>query len=89
MPCLLVVLALIAPRVVIVLIWLFERDWFQRAYDTWLWPVLGFFFMPVTTLAYAWAANSGGVRGVFWIVVMVIAVLIDLGSWEGGRRSRS
>lgn len=40
-------------------------DYIGRAFDTTLWPVLGFFFMPLITLAYAWAINSGeSVEGV-------------------------
>jgi hypothetical protein len=54
-----------------------------------LWPLLGFFFLPYTTLAYAWAANSTGhhVAG-FPLVVLVFAVLVDLGVIGGGRAAR-
>lgn len=87
MPCLLAIIALGLPRVVIVLVFLFS-DFLQRAYDTALLPLLGFFFMPLTVLAYAWAVNSnaGNVNGIY-LVVVVIAVLIDLGSLGGGGHS--
>ena len=42
------------PRLVIVLVVIFS-DYIGRAYEGFLWPFLGFLFMPVTTLAYAWA----------------------------------
>jgi len=66
MPCLLAIIALGLPRVVIVLVFLFS-DFLQRAYDTALLPLLGFFFMPLTVLAYAWAVNSnaGNVNGIY------------------------
>ena len=63
---------------------------FQRAYaNSLLLLVLGIVFLPFTTLAYAWMTNAeGGVRSTFAIVVMVVAVLADVSSFEGGRRSR-
>src|SRR4051812_32905642 len=94
MPCLLALFALAIPRVVIVLVWLFGNHYFGRAYQTILWPLLGFFFMPLTTLAYAFAMNENrhNVNGGY-LVLVVAAVLLDLGLIGGGgkaghRRSR-
>jgi hypothetical protein len=53
-----------------------------------LWPLLGFFFMPLTTLAYAWAINSGGSVQGLYLVVVVLAVLMDLGLLGSGEASR-
>src|SRR5690606_2114199 len=82
MGCFLWLFALLTPRVVIVLVWLFNAPYLRRAYETFIWPILGFIFMPLTTLAYAWAHNStdGNIRG-FPLVIVVIAVLMDMGSW--------
>jgi hypothetical protein len=78
MPCLVGCLALFTPRLAIVLVVIFS-DYIGQAYQTWIWPLLGFFFMPLTTLAYAWAINAhGSVSGVY-LVAVVLAVLIDLG----------
>lgn len=78
MPCLISLLALGAPRLAIVLVVIFS-DYIGRAYATTLWPLLGFFFMPLTTLAYAFAINSaGGVTG-WYAALVVVAVLSDLG----------
>jgi len=86
-PCLIGCLALAAPRVAIVLVVVFS-DYLGRAYDTWVWPLLGFVFMPLTTLAYAWAINvRGSVEGVH-LVVVVLAVLLDLGLIGGSSRAR-
>ena len=84
MSCLLGCMALFTPRLVLALVWLFS-DYLVRAYETMLWPLLGFFFLPLTTLAYAWAMNSnqGSVSGVH-LVVVVAAVLADLGVIGGG-----
>jgi len=91
MPCILTIIALAFPRIVLFLVFLLS-NYLGRAYHTVLWPFLGFFFMPLTTLAYAWAINSAGsVEGIY-LVAVVIAVLIDLGligSGEAGRRRRA
>ena len=87
MPCLVGCLALTAPRFAIVLVAVFS-DYIGRAYETALWPLLGFFFMPVTTLAYAWAINSRGSVAGYHLAVVVIAVLIDLGLVGGSASQR-
>ncbi len=88
MPCLLALIAISFPRVVLVLVWLLST-YLQTAYQTVLWPVLGFFLMPYTTLAYAWAWHAGGgnINGLP-LVVVIIAVLVDLGVHGGGARAR-
>ncbi|HWB54360.1 MAG TPA: hypothetical protein VG722_09205 [Tepidisphaeraceae bacterium] len=78
MPCLFGCLSLFFPRIAIVLIWLFSH-YLDHAYQTWFWPFLGFLFMPVTTLAYAFAINSNGRLDGIYLVIFVIAVLVDLG----------
>lgn len=86
-PCLVGCLALAAPRFAIVLVVLFS-DYIGRAYDTILWPFAGFLFMPLTTLAYAWAMNSrGSVAGVH-LAAVVLAVLVDLGLIGGSASER-
>ena len=84
MPCLVAVFALLAPRAVIVGIFLFT-DWFSRAFETALWPILGCIFMPYTTLAWTAGFLHGGVRG-GWAILVLIAVLVDLGHLFGGGR---
>lgn len=87
MPCLLGALALAFPRVVLFLVFLFS-DYLGRAYQSVLWPLLGFLFLPLTTLAYAWAINSNRSVEGFYLVVVVLAVLLDLGLLGGGEASR-
>ena len=86
MPFIVGCLALATPRFVIVLVVLFS-NYIGRAYETTLWPLLGFFFLPLTTLAYAWAINSNGSVAGIYLAVVVIAVLIDVGVF-GGSASR-
>jgi hypothetical protein len=78
------------PRFAIVLVVIFS-DYLGRAYETMVWPFVGFLFMPLTTLAYAWAINSRGSVVGLHLVVVVLAVLIDLGlvSGSASRRRRA
>jgi hypothetical protein len=88
MPCFVGCLALMLPRLTLVLVALFS-NYISQAYESWVWPVLGFFFLPLTTLAYAWAWHfgEGSVSGI-GLVVVVLAVLIDLGLLGSGESSR-
>ena len=86
MYCLLGCIALLTPRLAILLVVIFG-DYIGRAYDTLMWPVLGFLFMPTTTLAYAWAINSRGSVEGLQLVVVVLAVLIDLGMIGGSAQA--
>ena len=87
MPCLIVVIALFLPRVTIFFVWLLT-DYLGQAYHTALWPLLGFFFMPYTTLAYALAMNEGhGLQG-FWLVLFILGVLADGGSLGAAKYRR-
>ena len=79
MGCVIGCIALLFPRIVLAGIF-FLSGYLGRAYETTLWPLLGFFFMPFTTLAYAWAVNTNGTVTGVYLVVVVIAVLMDLGS---------
>ena len=86
MGCLIGCLALLTPRIALGLVFIFS-NYLGRAYDTVLWPVLGFFFMPLTTLAYAWAVNTHGTVTGVYLAVVVIAVLLDLGLIGGSGAS--
>jgi hypothetical protein len=86
MPCLLVVLALMVPRGVILGLW-FLSDWFQGLFDSLLWPILGFVFLPTTLLWYAAVQHwFGGEWGLWPIVGLVVALLIDTSPARGTRR---
>lgn len=90
MGCLLALLALISPRLVLFLLWIFG-DLLSRAFDSWIIPLLGFFLLPWTTLAYAafWDWGPGHhVYGFEWFFV-ALAFFIDLSSYAGGRRARA
>jgi hypothetical protein len=85
--CLALLFALISPRLALFVLWLFT-NLLSRAFDSWLVPLLGFFLLPWTTLAYAvmWS-SSNQVRGFEWFIV-ILAFVFDLGSYAGGGRRR-
>lgn len=89
MPCFVGCLALASPRLALALVWLFS-DYLGRAYENWLFPLLGFFFLPLTTLTFAFGINSLGSPGAMsplgWLLT-AIAVIVDLGLWSGGGKS--
>jgi hypothetical protein len=87
MPCLLVVVVLLFPRIVLACLF-FLSDYLERAYHGLLIPLIGFFFLPLTTLAYAWMVNTHQEVAGVNLIIMVIAVVIDLGGLSGGEYHR-
>ena len=88
--CLALLLAIISPRLALFAIFLFS-DLLSRAFGSWLVPLLGFFLLPWTTLAYAvmWGAGTNDVTGFEWFIV-VLGFLFDIGAYgESGRRRGS
>ena len=85
MGCLIVLFVLFVPRTIMVVLWLFS-DYLSTAFGTWVWPLIGFFVLPTTTLAYAVAQNRyGGVEGM-GLLLVILGVLFDLGAIGGGGR---
>jgi hypothetical protein len=85
--CLTVLLVLIFPRVVLVLMFLLT-NYLERAYHGLLVPLLGFIFLPLTTVVYAWLVNNHQEIGGINLLFLVVAVLIDAGGWGGGEYHR-
>ncbi|HEX6532989.1 MAG TPA: hypothetical protein VF041_00245 [Gemmatimonadaceae bacterium] len=87
MPCLLVILAFVTPRLVVALLWFFS-NWFHGMFPSLLWPLLGFFFLPTTLLWYSVVQHWFGGQWTFWpIVGIVVALAIDV-SPAGRKRKR-
>ena len=87
MPCLMLIVVLAFPRIALVLLFLFS-NYLQRAYHGLILPLVGFLFLPLTTLAYAWMANTGRPTTGVNLVVLIIAVVIDLGGLGGSYHQR-
>lgn len=65
--------------------WLFT-NMLDRAYNGLLIPLLGFIFLPITTVVYAWLVNAHRPIDGINLIFLIIAVLLDVGSHGGGGR---
>ena len=89
MPCLLLLVILLFPRIALALIWL-SSNYLERAFSGGvLVPLAGFLFLPLTTIVYAWERNSGMATEGINLLWLLIAVIIDLGGLGGGARRHS
>ena len=66
MCCLFAILVLVGPRAAILVWWLFDQIRWAAAFDTFIWPLLGFLFLPWTTLVYV-LVFPGGIDGFDWL----------------------
>jgi hypothetical protein len=82
MCCFFTALVLAGPRLGILVWWLINPLYISRAFDTWIWPLLGFIFLPWTVLMYL-IIFPGGIVGFEW-VVLGLGVLADISSYAGG-----
>ena len=87
MPCILGLLVIAFPRVAMLVLYFFT-DFFTRAYQGILIPLLGFIFLPLTTIVYAWIVNAGQAVAGVYLVAMIVAVVLDLGLIGGGTYRR-
>lgn len=84
MGCLIVVFALATPRFIMAVLWVFT-DYLSQAFGSFIWPLLGFFFLPTTTMAYAVAQNEfHGAEG-WGLAVLIVGVMVDFGLLGSGR----
>ena len=88
MPCLLLIAILAFPRLVLAVLFFFS-NYLERAYHGLLLPLLGFLFLPLTTLTYAWMVNSGMPLEGANLLILILVAVIDAGGLGGGyHRSR-
>jgi hypothetical protein len=87
LPCLLLIVFLAFPRIALVLLFLFS-NYLQRAYHGFILLLLGFLFLPLTTLVYAWMTNTHQPMEGINLIILIVAVVIDLGGLGGGEHHR-
>ena len=87
MCCLIAALLLIGPRAGILVWWLYDTARWTAAFTgSFIWPLLGFIFLPWTTLAYVLVFPDGIV--LFDWLILGLGHILDLGSLFGGYRNR-
>lgn len=78
MPLLLLMLALVVPRLIIFALYFFT-DWFNGMFANIGWPLLGFLFLPMTLLWYSVVQQwLGGEWGLTAAVGLIITLVLDL-----------
>ncbi len=87
MPCLFLILVLAFPRLVLLVLFFFT-DYLNHAYQNLLLPLIGLIFLPLTTIAYAWMVNSHMPLEGANLLILILAVLLDLGGLGGGEYHR-
>jgi hypothetical protein len=70
----------VAPRLMLILAWIFSERWDVVWRGTWLWPLLGIIFAPFTTVMYMLTWTPGGIQGWDWMWI-VLGVLLDIMKW--------
>jgi hypothetical protein len=82
MCCLFTSLLLLGPRAAVIIWWILQPARWDLAFSSWLWPVIGFFIAPWTTLMWVIVA-PGGVAGLDFLWIG-LAILADIAFWSGG-----
>ncbi len=85
--CLLAFSIAVAPRVVLVLAWIFSDRWEVVWQGNWIMPLLGIIFLPFTTIMFllAWQpalAGGANIEGWDWMWIL-IGLFLDISKWFG------
>ena len=83
--CLLAFSIALAPRLVLILAWIFSARWVIVWQNNFLWPLLGIIFLPYTTVMYmlAWSpavAGGGNIEGWDWLWI-ILGLILDIAKW--------
>jgi hypothetical protein len=82
--CLFAIILAGAPRFALVVWWFLQTRYVNAAFSNLLFALLGFIFLPWTTLMWVFV-YPGGISLVNWIF-LGIAFLVDMGTYFGGGR---
>jgi hypothetical protein len=85
MCCSLFALLVVAPRLGLVVWWLFPggRNAFNAAFQTLIWPILGVIFLPWTTIAWTIFGANNGVAGFDWVWIG-LGLVLDIVTYTSG-----
>ena len=65
-------------RIMLLMYWIGRPLQMDAIFGTFIFPCLGFLFLPFTTLMYVWLMQGvGGIQGLDWLW-LILAVLMDL-----------
>ena len=87
MCCIFLILAILGPRAGILIWWLADQARWNVVFENFIWPFLGFLFVPWTTLMYVVVEPGGGIEGFDW-VWLALAFVADIGMYAGSAYKR-
>jgi hypothetical protein len=85
--CLLAFAASLAPRLVLILAWIFGRRWDLVWQGNWILPLLGIIALPYTTIMYMLVWSPAGIHGFDW-VWLAMGLFLDFMKWSQIARNR-
>jgi hypothetical protein len=87
--CLLALGIAVAPRLMLILAWLFSERWDIVWRGQWILPLLGIIFAPFTTVMYMLSWTPAGIQGWDWMWI-ILGALLDVMHWSqvGSNRER-
>jgi hypothetical protein len=86
--CLLAFGAAVAPRLILILAWIFGSRWDKVWDGNWILPLLGIIALPYTTIMYLLVWSPAGISGFDWFWIGM-GVLLDVMKWGQIARNRS
>ena len=85
--CLLAIGASVAPRLILILSWIFGRRWDLVWDGNWIVPLLGIIALPYTTIMYLLVWSPAGLHGFDW-VWLLMGLMLDVMKWSQIARNR-
>ncbi len=85
--CLLALGIAVAPRVMLIIAWIFSDRWPIVWGGDWIVPLLGIIFLPFTTVMYMLAWKPTGIDGWDWIWIL-LGFILDVTNWAQGAANR-
>lgn len=80
--CVFALISVVSPRLAFLFLWIFT-DLVNRAFDGFIFPFLGFLFLPFTTLIYVLVYNPlYGISAWGW-AFLVLALFVDVSAYVG------
>lgn len=80
MGCVLAFAIVVAPRVMLILAWIFSERWDVVWGGAWIMPLLGILLAPYTTIMYLLTWSPAGIMGWDWMWI-IMGVLLDVMKW--------
>ena len=78
--CLLAFALAFAPRLMLILAWIFSARWDRVWSGDWIVPLLGIIFLPYTTIMYMLVWSPTGIEGWDWMWI-ILGVVLDVVKW--------